>query len=109
MRGSSQRGLGHDRVHFGGNSGFQAINLAFLWGATRIILLGFDCKAVAGKDHWFGQHPQGLKQVQPYNLWLEHYPQLAYDLKREGVTVINCSRDTAINCFERATIETVTD
>ena len=59
VRGSSQRGLGHDRVHFGGNSGFQAINLAFLWGATRIILLGFDCKAVAGKDHWFGQHPQG--------------------------------------------------
>lgn len=107
--GASARGLGLDRVHFGGNSGFQAINLAFLWGAKRIVLLGFDCKPVGGKAHWFGQHPEGLTQVQPYDLWLEHYPQLAYDLKREGVQVVNCSRDTAITCFERATIETVTD
>ena len=107
--GASKRGLGKDRVHFGGNSGFQAINLAYLWGAARIVLLGFDCKPVGGKDHWFGQHPQGLTQVQPYDLWLDHFPQLAYELKREGVEVINCSRDTALTCFERATIETVTD
>ena len=109
MLGASKRGLGEDRVHFGGNSGFQAINLAYLWGAKRIVLLGFDGKAVGGKDHWFGQHPQGLTQVQPYSLWLDHFPQLAYDLKREGVEVINCSPDSAITCFKGADIETVTD
>ena len=91
-------------MHFGGSSGYQAINLAFLWGATRIVLLGFDCKPVDGKDHWFGQHPQGLTQVQPYSLWLDHYPQLAQDLHDEGVAVINCSRDTALRCFAVDTI-----
>jgi len=35
---------------------------------------------------------------------LENYPHLAYDLKRESVQVINCSRDTALTCFERANI-----
>ena len=109
VHGVSKRGLGYDCVHFGGSSGYQAINLAFLWGAKRIVLLGFDCKPVDGKDHWFGQHPDGLTQRQPYDLWLEHYPQLAHDLKREGVEVINCSRDTALNCFQKATIQTVTN
>lgn len=107
--GASALGLGLDRVHFGGNSGYQAINLAFLWGAKRIVLLGFDCKPVEGKHHWFGQHPQGLIQRQPYDLWLAKYPQLAQDLKREGVQVINCSPDTALTCFERATIDSLTD
>lgn len=109
VQGASAKGLGLDKVHFGGSSGYQAINLAFLWGVSRIVLLGFDCKPVGGKDHWFGQHPAGLTQKQPYELWLDNYPQLAYDLQREGVKVINCSRDTAITCFERAAIETVID
>lgn len=91
-------------MHFGGSSGYQAINLAYLWGATRIVLLGFDCKPVDGKDHWFGQHPSGLTQIQPYSLWLENYVDLARDLKAEGVEVINCSPDSALRCFPVDTI-----
>jgi hypothetical protein len=102
--GSSKSGLGRDCVHFGGNSGYQAINLAYLWGAKRIILLGFDAKPVGDKHHWFGQHPEGLVQIQPYQLWLNHYPKLAKDLLREGVEVINCSVESAIQCFTKKQI-----
>lgn len=105
--GSSKHGLGVDCVHFGGNSGYQAINLAFLWGAKRIVLLGFDAKPVNGKDHWFGQHPKGLKQQQPYSLWLDRFPHLARDLVAQGVEVINCSMDSAIDCFRKQEIETI--
>lgn len=107
--GKSKSGLGRDCVHFGGNSGYQAINLAYLWGATRIVLLGFDCKPVAGKDHWFGQHPKGLTQIQPYELWMNNFPLLARELADEGVEVINCSPDTALKCFKRSSIEKIND
>lgn len=106
--GVSKRGLGRDCVHFGDNSGYQAINLAFLWGAKRIVLLGFDCKPVGGKDHWFGQHPQGLVQIQPYQLWLNSFPHIAKELEAEGIEVINCSPDTALTCFRKGEIEKIT-
>jgi hypothetical protein len=105
--GRSKPGLGRDCVHFGGNSGYQAINLAYLWGAKRIVLLGFDCKPVNGKDHWFGQHPRGLNQVQPYQLWLNNFVQISKDLESEGIEVINCSMLSALQCFKKAEIATI--
>jgi hypothetical protein len=108
VQGRSQPGLGEDCVHFGGNSGYQAINLAYLWGAKRIILVGFDCKPVGGKDHWFGQHPRGMTQIQPYQIWLDHFKRLAIDLWARNVRVINCSPDSALDCFPKQAIEELT-
>jgi hypothetical protein len=80
--------------------------LAYLWGAQTIVLLGLDCsKAPDGKDHWFGQHGPELTQQQPYDIWQTNFPQLAQDLKKEGVRVINCSRQTVLTCFDRMTLE----
>jgi hypothetical protein len=100
-------GLGrYDVIHQGGNSGYQAINLAYLWGAQTIILLGLDCsKSPDGQAHWFGQHGPGLTQQQPYDIWQASFPALAQDIKDEGVRVINCSRQTALTCFERMTLK----
>jgi len=33
------------------------VNLAVQLGAARILLLGYDMRAVDGKTHWFGEHP----------------------------------------------------
>src|SRR5262245_50094745 len=47
-------------VGSGGNSGFQAVNLAAQFGATAIALIGFDY-CVNGRDHhWHGPHPPPL-------------------------------------------------
>jgi hypothetical protein len=102
-------GLGLDRVHFGANSGYQAVNLAYLWGAARIVLLGFDCKPVNGKAHWFGQHEHGLNRIQNFALWAQNFKRLAADLRRLNIEVINCSPDTALDCFTLQDIDQIAD
>lgn len=95
-------------IHQGGNSGYQAINLAYLWGAKAIVLLGLDCSpAKDGKAHWFGQHGPGLTQRQPFDLWQAKFPRLAQDLKDDDVLVLNASRQTALTCFDRVALERV--
>lgn len=99
---------GLDRVSFGGNSGHQAIHLARNWGATKIMLLGYDYGGKPG-DHFFGEHKeQRLRTGQDFKAWLGSIEVLAKDLAAEGVQVINCTRQTAINCFPRSTIDACT-
>lgn len=105
VRGVGKPGLGRQDIHWGASSGYQAINLAYLWGARRILLLGFDCQMTGGKRHWFGNHPQQLTQEQPFDGWKRHFDNLARDLKAEGVEVINCSRQTALACFAKKPID----
>jgi hypothetical protein len=107
VKGENNKGLGKGLIHFGGSGGYQAINLAYLWGAKRILLLGFDCQKVNNKNHWFGQHPIGFSQSQPFNIWLNNFPRLADDLKAEGVEVINCSPNSALQCFNKKRINEI--
>ena len=61
-----------------------------------------------GKDkiaHWHGEHPGCLKKEMPIKTWLKNFPKLAEDLKGEGVEVINSTRDTALECFNRIDLE----
>jgi len=89
-----------------GNSGFQSINLAYNLGAKRIFLLGFDCKADSQKrHHWFGQHPDGLSKKQNFSKWKEDFCEIAKDLKKQNIEVFNITRDSALNCFPKITVE----
>jgi hypothetical protein len=93
-------------IHFGSNSGYQAINLAVHFGVSRILLLGFDMQvAPDGRKHWFGNHPGNMNNNSPYGLFIEKFGTLPPDLKKAGVEVVNCSRVTALECFQRMTIE----
>jgi hypothetical protein len=95
-------------VASGGNSGFQAINLAFLMGAREIILLGFDYSTdETGKKHWFGSHPGPLNKDSNYRDWLRRIKKAAPEIKQSGCRVINCSRVSAIDCFERMDLEDI--
>lgn len=105
--GTDGAGLGRKLAHWGSNSGYQAINLAYLLGASRIILLGYDMQRTGGQAHWFGEHPKGLHQGANYTAWAPLFHPLAADLKAEGVDVINCSRETALTCFARAALDDV--
>lgn len=94
---TSTRGLSRKPglIHQGMNSAYQAINLAFLWGARRFILLGVDCRG----GHWHGEHPAPLNRSLPHKQWIERFADLARDLKVEGVDVVNCSPGTALRAF----------
>jgi len=71
-----------------GNSGAQAINLAYLFGARRIVLIGMDM----GGPHFFGNHPKTLGPTDSnYKSMILAMSQMAADLHAEGVEVLNCS------------------
>ena len=85
----------------GRHSGFQALNLAVLAGATRVLLLGFDGRAdKAGKTHWFGEHPRPTNPA-IYAQIKQSFSMAEKDLKALGVEVINCSPGSAIDSFEK--------
>ena len=83
----------------GKNSGYQAMNLAFHLGAKRILLLGYDMQVAIGKSHWFGSHPGGGPP--PVQSFRGMFRQIVGPLEKEGVSVVNCSRETALDCFTR--------
>jgi hypothetical protein len=109
IEGRNRPGLSRDPevIHTGGNSGYQVMNLAYHFGARRMILLGYDMQRTGGKSHWHGAHPGGLEKASPYNSWVKRFDVLARDLASEGVEVINCSTHTALTCFRRAKLEDV--
>jgi len=102
-----QAGLSKEKfkVYSGGNSGYQAINLAYHFGARKIILLGYDMQETDGNKHWFGSHPKELGDPVSWDTWQSYFNVLAEALEKEGVEVINCSRETGLTCFPRMTIE----
>lgn len=98
-------GFGVDRVTMNSNSGAQAINLAMLFGAKRILLLGFDMREIDGKAHWFGQHEQPLVRVQLYEEWIHRLTVAAPQAKARGVHIINCTPGSALHCFDEKPLE----
>lgn len=86
----------------GRNSGYLAVGLAVHYGATRIVLLGYDMGAPkGGPTHFFGHHPGAMNQRSPYALFLAMYQTAVQPLKALGIEVINCSRVTHLDCFPR--------
>lgn len=89
------------RIHTGLNSGYQAINLAYMFGAARIVLLGYDMqRGPKGESHHHGDHEGGLPNLGTMHEWARRMIQLAIDLRVQRVDVINASRRTALKCFE---------
>jgi len=91
-----------ETVHTGGNSGYQAINLALHLGATTIILLGFDMCWNGGKSHWFGDHPKGLNNATP-NKYIAAFRTIKPEAY--GIEILNCSRHTALDAFPVVSLE----
>lgn len=87
-------------LHYGGNSGFQAVNLAILKGATAIVLAGFDMRRAGGKVHFFGDHPAGLRNNDQFDGFIKAFEQA----NPPPVPIINGTPDSAMKCYERLTL-----
>lgn len=99
------------KIGNGGNSAHQALNLAIQFGAKDIILLGIDCKS---KDedhhynHWYGRNKwsNANNPIQNnYNRWMRGFDIAKKTIDKLGVNVINCSPDSALKTFKKATLE----
>lgn len=94
----------HNAICLGGNSGYQAVALAIHFGAARIVLLGYDMRNAGKLKHWHGDHV-GLGNPLPAKFapWIASFRVLAAAVP--GVAIVNASRETALDCFPRVTIE----
>lgn len=105
-------------IHHGHGSGYSLVNLVFLMGAKRIILLGYDLKYPRDYDGrarfiGTGRRHYWADRGGEYEPQLQHWPSVHvaegvhYDLVRrygeiakQGVIEItNCTPNSAIECF----------
>jgi hypothetical protein len=117
------RGLSADPglIHHGHGGGYSMLNLAYLTGASRIVLLGYDLKYASDYDgrnhaigsaprHYFGEYPEALR----------HWPsakvsrgvhielvELYESVAAQGlVEIINCTGpNSALTCFPMKEID----
>lgn len=88
-----------EEICTGSNSGYQAINVATLAGASRVILIGYDCKADGKKHHFFGDHPD--KTMPPYPMIKGRFASAAEAAKKMGIEIVNATPGSALECFPR--------
>jgi len=93
----------------GMNSGYGALNLAFLKGAKIIYLLGFDFKEIENKAHFHAGYPwhnrTNSNRMFPY--WAKAFEDTTVQLNKYGVHVFNCSPDSLVTCFPRKSYDEV--
>jgi len=113
-------------IHLNNGSGCMTLNVAVLYGCTKIILLGHDMTFASDYDgkskkigssprHFFGEYPEhmqhwpsvkiGLSKPGVIDGLIENYDQMKYSLHQRGIDVVNCSPGTALTTFRRGTLE----
>lgn len=90
-------------IHYGSNSGYQAINLALLMGARRILLVGFDMHSRGGR-HFFGDHPEPLSNWMQFESLVPTFRRAAR-LLPPTIEIINCTPGSALDCFSILPLE----
>ena len=97
-------------VGWGGNSGFQALNLAMQMKPSRIYLVGYDMRIDYGL-HWHGDHPAPMHNPQEKNIprWIKCLDQAAKTAKMMDITVINCSLHSALRAYPKMTLQEALD
>lgn len=100
--GQHKKGLSTspELIHFGKNSGYQALNIAYLMGGKPLILTGYNMK-IAQHSHFFGEHPEGLNRRSPYLSFIQEYRTVQPEIAEN---IINCTTDSALTVFKQANL-----
>lgn len=114
LRCTGELGLEEDpgALRHGSNSGYQAINLAFHFGATRIVLLGYDMQVVDGwRMHhaprsWDRTTPEAFQRVLLQKM-LPKFQSLVAPLREAGVEVLNATPGSRLTLWPRVALEEV--
>lgn len=99
--------LGSPGVQQGRNSGNTAVALAIAMGAARVGLVGFDCRVVAGREHFHSEYT-GPRDLSLY----DNEFKVAFDGWNEaainsGVEILNLTDGSAITEFPFADLDEV--
>lgn len=93
-------------INSGGNSGYQAIGLAYQAGAHKVVLLGYDMSDENGKTHWHPEHGWWMPTIRrDYGSWARQFSRLYDDMCLVDVEVVNASRRTTLQKIPRVELE----
>lgn len=92
----------------GRNSGFAAINLAVHFGASRIVLVGYDMGIRGGQVHFFGNH-QGMSNPTDahFGTFRRVFSTMVEPLNALSIEVINCTPGSSLDVFPMAELRDV--
>ncbi len=93
-------------VGWGGNSGFQALNMVVLFGCKRIILVGYDATIKHGL-HWHEAYSSAADNPTPNKTlrWQRSIDGAAAPLAQIGVSVVNCSGVSRLRRYPKMSYE----
>lgn len=91
----------------GRNGGYQIVNIATLAGGNPIALVGYDMKHIGGKDHAEGCGHPVRTPAENLATYARNFRSMIEPLKQIGVTVLNATPGSAIDCFPRVGLEEV--
>jgi hypothetical protein len=91
----------------GGHSGFQAMNLVAQFGATAIMLLGFDMCYLNGQVHWHGRHPPPVENPieENFRRWIAKTDKAKESLDALGIDVVNCSPISLLTKYPKISVD----
>lgn len=96
-----------DTVCWNRGTGGTALNVAFLLGASRIVLIGFDMKMVDGKHNWHDLH-QKRERSQIYQASMMPFLKPMSDaMKVTGLQIVNATPGSSMNLFPIMPLEVV--
>lgn len=102
------------RMLGGKNSGLAALNAAFLMGADRAFLIGFDLRSIRGRNNYHHLHDDASQRNvcnRYLNLFIPEFCQASKRIESlngvEGVgfEVFNLTPDSALKCFPERSVE----
>jgi len=98
------------KIGWGGNSGFQAINLAVHMGAKKIILIGFDMRLDLGL-YWHGRHEGRLTNPKTsyVDRWRRAIDGVYAQLCDLGISAYNCSPVSHLAAYPKMSLEDALD
>lgn len=86
------------------DSGTSAINLAYHFGATEIVMVGYDMTG----GRWFaGEWPHPMPRIpdEHFRRHMKPLGSLAKDAKSRGIRILNASPISKVTCFDFVRLE----
>jgi len=64
------------------------------------VLVGFDMRQVGGRAHFFGDHPEGLRNNTDFRGFITAFRQA-----QAPVPIVNATPGSALDCYPMVTLE----
>ena len=89
-----------DVLPWAGSSGGSAILLAILFGAKRIVLVGYDMRRVNDQKNFHREHQEGNPSHDPYRRFISRLNGIKRTAQRYDIIIVNATPNSALPYFD---------